>query len=481
MPTQSTFPQISIEELVELVQTGHSVKTGIDIYTKSNMLLLEKDFLVDRTIILQNLKKKGIEHIPINYDNKGGIWKKNGEEIRIKKPAPEKKTKPAQKVSRRPEKEQAANRLHRNYSDIELRILEINNQKAIAGEKYQNAKDNIKKVIKNLQDSGGEIDFGTVQETVEDLFSFVTEQSSAFSYLTKEIFSYDDYLYNHSINVCAIGTAVARKFSEHFSSVVNSSLNSTPVADLNDTSNDTRQHYTCYYEDELYNISIGLFMHDLGKVMIDKEILNKKGKLSKEEFAEVKKHSAEKGGELLDKNNISNPFIRNITKYHHVKLFETETKCYPPEQDPLTIPPYVKICKLADIYDAMTSKRCYKEAFSPVGVVSDIFHKYAQQDRILQYILHAFVNSIGIYPPGSIVALISGQLVYILDSNGPTVLPITDASGMPLKYKADPLVLNSKSDDRELQMDRRRAPLSPREAYQIIPSYLRNNISAAQA
>ena len=309
------------------------------------------------------------------------------------------------------------------------------------------------------------------------MFSFVSKQSSGFSYLTKEIFTYDDYLYNHSINVCAIGTAVAKKFSDHFSSVINASINSMPMIDLNDINNEETQHYTCYYDDELYNISIGLFMHDLGKVMIDKAILNKKGKLTKEEFAEVQKHSEEKGSILLDKNNIANPFVRNITKLHHARLFNNEKRCYPMDREPQSIPPYVKICKLADIYDAMTSKRCYKDAFNPVGAVSDIFHKYAGQDRILQYILHSFVSSIGIYPPGSIIALVNGQIVYVLDSNGPTVLPITDCWENPLQNKPDPIVIDQKSEDKELQVDRRKPPIPPLEAFRIIPSYLRDTIA----
>lgn len=470
MQAISSYPQISIDELISLVENGHTVKTGIDIFTKSNLLLLEKDFLVNSPSILIHLKKKGIENIPIHSGENSGIWKKNGEKVAIAAPKPEPEVKP------RPRQLQEPAPKKQSFSEVERRIIEINNLKLIAEEKYQDAKKNIKKVIETLQESKGEIDYVIVQDTVEDLFHFVTEQKSGFAYLTKEIFNYDDYLYNHSINVCTIGTAVARKFSDHFSSVINANLNNMPMNNLNEENNDDRQHYTCYYDDELYNISIGLFMHDLGKVLIDKNILNKTEKLTPEEFAEIKKHSAEKGGELLDKNNITNPFIRNITQYHHARLFDSETKCYPEDRDPLDIPPYVKICKLADIYDAMTSKRCYKDAFSPVSVVSQIFHKYARQDRILQYILHSFVNSIGIYPPGSIIALVNGQLVYVLDSSGPTVLPITDSSESPLLHKPEPFIINPKSEERNLQVDRRRSPLTPLEAHKIIPSYLKDTI-----
>ena len=327
-----------------------------------------------------------------------------------------------------------------------------------------------------MQNSGGEMDFGLIQETVEDLFVFVTENQNSYSSLTREIFSYDDYLCNHSINVCTIGTAIAKKFNEHFSSVINSNLDNIPLQGLRGTEGAIPSAYTCYYPDDLYNISIGFFMHDLGKVMIDKEILNKKGRLSEAEFAEVKKHSTERGVELLEKNNLLNPYIKNISQYHHANIFDNEPGCYPDDKEPLDIPPYVKICKLADIYDAMTSRRCYKEAISPVVVVSDIFHKYAKHDRILQYVLHSFVDSIGIFPPGSILTLTNGQFVFILDSAGPTILPLTDCAGAQLLNKANPIVLGKNGDDKDnksLLIDRRKPPLSPIEAYKFLPPYFR--------
>lgn len=137
------------------------------------------------------------------------------------------------------------------------------------------------------------------------------------------------------------------------------------------------------------------------------------------------------------------------------------------------------MCKLADIYDAMTSRRCYKEALNPVGVVTDIFYHYARKDPLLQYLLHAFIKSVGIYPAGSVITLSNGQLAYVLDSNGPVLLPVTDPSGAPLSRASEMVVMGRGGNaPPTLTIDRDRPLVCPLDAYSILPAYLRRTIEA---
>ncbi|MCK5100154.1 MAG: HD domain-containing protein, partial [Desulfobacteraceae bacterium] len=235
--------------------------------------------------------------------------------------------------------------------------------------------------------------------------------------------------------------------------------------------------FRLFQKDDLSDISLGLFLHDIGKVMVSENILNKKGKLTEEEFEEVKKHSYEYGIFILEENKLKNSYLKNIIQYHHGPLFEDEERCYPGGIKFHEIPIYVKICKLADIFDAMTSKRCYKEAFNQINVVTDLFRTYAQKDRLLQLILHSFVKSIGIYPPGSIVYLKNGQLAYVLHSEGPLLLPFTDTNQTTLKRKADPVDAGSQYTDKTLQVDADRSVKNPTDVYDLLPSYLRTIIS----
>jgi len=455
---QASVPKIAIDQLIDIIRAGGRVRTGIDIFNKQGQLLLEKDVLVFEVKLMENVKRLGAEWIPIVSGNAGGLWDKDGKQISMP-------TTGARVVG------QPAAPAKIQLSEIDRKIGEIHELKGIAAKKYEDAKGSIKQSLLTIQESGGEFDYEPITETVTSLIDFLAKNDNAFSYLTREIFSSDEYLFNHSINVCTIGTVIMKKFNENFNAVVNSFLNNAPNSNTSETKQDEKS-FTYFLPDDLRDISIGFFMHDLGKGLIDKKILNKPGSLTEREFEVIKSHSIVKGFELLEKNKINNPYIANITLYHHAKLYQDEPRCYPEEKSHTAIPPYVKVCKLADIYDAMTSKRCYGEALNPVGVVTDIFQKYAGKDPLLQYILHSFVKSVGIYPPGSIVALSNGQMAYVMDSQGPTLLPVTDTHGEPLKGKPNIIVLDKGAATAGLKVDRRKPPMSPIDAYKILPDYL---------
>lgn len=479
---QGPIPKLSIDQLIEIVRAGGKIRTGIDIFNKQGRLILEKDVIVDDEKPLLNVKRFGVDKIPIIMANAGGLWDKDGKAVGTGETAGTGETvatKPIQ-VDTPPKRHSPAFEekkvVRDSHTEIDRKIEELIELKGIASKKYAKAKDCIKQVLASIQDSGGKFDFDPIANTVSELFEFVSLHENAFSYLTKEIFSYDDYLYNHSINVCTIGTVILKKFNENFSGVINNTLTNSTINIMQDEMTADTKSFSFYLPDEMRDISIGFFMHDLGKVLIDKNILNKPGKLTDSEFEEIKSHSTSKGLELLEKNKMVNPYVKNISLYHHARLFESEERCYPDTKAPKEIPPYVKICKLADIYDAMTSKRCYKEALNPVGVVADIFHKYAEKDHLLQYILHSFVKSVGIYPPGSVVALTNGQLAYILDSEGPNLLPISDTDGATLQKKQDILVMVKGVSPTGIKIDRRKPPLAPTEAFKMLPDYLMKHV-----
>lgn len=431
---------ITIDKLIEIVEGGGVVKTGVDVYNDENILLLEKSVLIKTTKPLLVIKNNGISQVPINQELAGGLWDKNGKKISTdtNSTAP----KPVLTKTAPPE--------------LKVKLEKISHIKKEASQKYLKAKENIKQVIDDIKKSGGEFDYVPLQETVTDLFNFITRNDSAFFYLTKEIFSYDDYLYHHSINVCTIGTVIMKKFNERYGKTIKR-----------------------YSPKQLFDTSLGFFMHDVGKVLIPDEILNKPAKLTPEEFEIVKAHSFEKGLIVLEKNRISSPIIKDIVMLHHGALFKGEDRCYPQLNNPSETPPHVKIAKLADIYDAMTSKRCYKDAFNPVGVVTSIVRDYARKEETLQYVLHAFVKSVGIYPPGSVVHLHNQQMAYVLDSEGPIIIPFTDQNKQPLLKKVDPVDLASLSTEEEgWKINDQMALLSPTDAYPLLPEYLKEPMAA---
>lgn len=100
-------------------------------------------------------------------------------------------------------------------------------------------------------------------------------------------------------------------------------------------------------------------MHDIGKVFIQHNILNKKGKLSEEEFETIKKHP-EFGAEILDNLSQFDNILLGVL-HHHEKFDGTG---YPNNLKGKDIPLFARIIAVADVYDSLCSKRPYREAFS---------------------------------------------------------------------------------------------------------------------
>ncbi len=107
-------------------------------------------------------------------------------------------------------------------------------------------------------------------------------------------------------------------------------------------------------------------LHDLGKIAIDDSILRKPGRLTEEEFAVMQTHAA-KSGELIEDilTDVEDPYFvlvaKNIATYHHEKWNGTG---YPEQLKGEEIPLEARIMAIADVYDALVSKRCYKEPMS---------------------------------------------------------------------------------------------------------------------
>ena len=107
-------------------------------------------------------------------------------------------------------------------------------------------------------------------------------------------------------------------------------------------------------------------MHDLGKIAVDDSILRKPGKYTDEEYAQMKKHS-EKGAEIVAEvlKDINAPYFVtiavNVAHYHHEKWNGTG---YPKGLKEEEIPLEARIMALADVFDALVSKRCYKDAYT---------------------------------------------------------------------------------------------------------------------
>jgi HD-GYP domain-containing protein (c-di-GMP phosphodiesterase class II) len=187
----------------------------------------------------------------------------------------------------------------------------------------------------------------------------------------------DEYTYMHSVAVCTLMVNVARQMGR----------------------NDAQTH----------EYGLAGLLHDLGKMGIPETILNKEGKLTEEEFLAVRNHPEHGFRVLLQSANVPEMAL-DVCRHHHEKMDGTG---YPFGLAADAISPVARIGAICDVYDALTSERTYKEAWSPVEAIAAMWGWEGHFDRAL---LFTFMQSIAVFPPGMLVQLRTNRLALVLEA-----------------------------------------------------------------
>lgn len=157
-----------------------------------------------------------------------------------------------------------------------------------------------------------------------------------------------------------------------------------------------------YNEHQLKELAKGALFHDLGKILISSEILLKNGKLTNDEFEDMKEHTVLGYETLCDRSNMSET-AKIISLQHHERL---DGSGYPKGLRGDEIHPFAKIVAIADVYDALTAERCYRRSMSNYSAYSIL-----KKDAGIKFdakIFEVFMQNIAIYPNGAIVQLSDG-------------------------------------------------------------------------
>lgn len=152
-------------------------------------------------------------------------------------------------------------------------------------------------------------------------------------------------------------------------------------------------------------------LHDIGKMVIPNEVLNKPGQLTDEEFVIMKSHP-ERGWEILKSCYQVHETALDVCLHHHERV---DGKGYPKKLsgDALTL--FARMGAVCDVYDAISSDRCYKPAWSP----AESIRKMAswKDGHFDETVFQAFVKTIGIYPSGTLLKLKSGRLGVVMEQS----------------------------------------------------------------
>lgn len=129
-------------------------------------------------------------------------------------------------------------------------------------------------------------------------------------------------------------------------------------------------------EEETWKISVASMMHDVGKICVPREILHKPGKLTEDEFSEIKKH-VDYGYKLLENSpGEIMQLAAGIAWQHHERF---DGKGYQNKLEGEHINIYARCVAVADVFDALVSKRCYKKSWTPEQAREEILSQAGQQ------------------------------------------------------------------------------------------------------
>lgn len=246
---------------------------------------------------------------------------------------------------------------------------------------------------------GNSIDTADAKGVVGELVSEITYNPNTALWLTS-LRSKDEETANHCLNVAILSLAFGRHLG--------------------------------YPHDKLQDLGLGALLHDVGVARTPKEILNKPGKLNKEEYEIMKKHPRDGYNVLRVTRNLPEAALE-IILHHHERL---DGSGYPDGLKDEDIKEYVRIVAIADVYDSMTSDRVYHQAKSPQEALTQM-HKRADH-QFGRQLMEEFIKCVGIYPIGSLVVLDTGALGVVMSSNPearlkPLVLLVRDEQGREVR------------------------------------------------
>lgn len=267
-----------------------------------------------------------------------------------------------------------------------------------AGQAYQMALDSIRTAFTDIEEHRIPSSERLLAATRQ--FSEIAVQDPLVVACLGMIKDYDNYTFNHSVNVGVIAMAL-----------------------------------TAHLKLDRPNIEeagVAGFLHDIGKTMVSKAIINKPGKLSSLEFDQIKKHP-EDGVKIIEQMAGMSPKIADAVLGHHLRY---NRKGYPEWAQNSEISNLSQIIAIADCFDACTTLRVYQLPMPPavaINLMKELAGEYLNPDLV-----NSFATMMGKYPPGTVVRLDTNEIALVWKGNlgnpeCPQVRVLFDRSGQQVE------------------------------------------------
>lgn len=229
---------------------------------------------------------------------------------------------------------------------------------------------------------GRAVNLRRVKRAVQSIVDQVLNNESSIVGMTT-LRDYDQYTFTHCVNVCI------------FSVVIGQKLGLSKV--------------------QLYELGLGALFHDIGKMRIDAEVVNKAAGLTDEEWRQMQRHPTEGLLSLFSMRGLSEvPYRAMLLAYeHHMKIDLTG---YPRNRRQRTPTLFSRIVATADGFDAATSKRSYQsQPWPPDEVLREM--RDNPKRGYDQLLVKAFINVTGVFPPGTAVILDTHEIAVVIARN----------------------------------------------------------------
>ncbi|MBE0359964.1 HD-GYP domain-containing protein [Pseudoalteromonas aliena] len=246
---------------------------------------------------------------------------------------------------------------------------------------YDEARTLQTKAFKDIK-AGRDIDITPFRELASGFIDSVFRNQDALACLT-QMRQKDAYLLEHSINVSILMSIFAKHLNIE--------------------------------KDIIEELTTGALLHDIGKIKIPDEVLNKPGRFTEAEFEIMKNHSLF-SKEILEEAGLTGIAV-DIAGMHHERL---DGKGYPFGKKGEEISQYVRMASIVDVYDALTAERVYKAGMEPIKAFKIL--KDGCPDSFDPVLLNKFIQCIGIHPVGTLVRLSSQKIGLVTESNPATPL-----------------------------------------------------------
>jgi HD-GYP domain-containing protein (c-di-GMP phosphodiesterase class II) len=244
---------------------------------------------------------------------------------------------------------------------------------------------------------GKRIDTPSTKAVVHECVESLIRNPDALMLLT-QLKHRDAYTAQHSLNVCVYSVA----FGLHLG----------------------------YKGEAVEELGMSGLMHDMGKMKVPLEVLNKPGRLTGDEFALMKAHTTQ-GRDILMSAREALPGAVDVAYSHHERL---DCSGYPRGLDGAHLTPFSKIVAIVDTYDAITSDRCYQDGrthMEAINILTECRGKGFDANLVIK-----FIERIGIYPPGTVVEMSNGEVGVVVEvhpkaKTKPKVVLVLDETKRP--------------------------------------------------